>query len=160
MMTTTPTIDLAKHPVLALLREDEGLRLKAYRCTAGALTIGYGHNIDSNGMPADIASVSDAVNRGITKAQADELLLRDAAIALANARRLVPGIDGMSPNRQAALISMAFQLGGKTMASFYGTLRAVNTGQWREAARGMRLSRWAKQTPNRVARLARMIEFG
>lgn len=153
-------IDLRMHPVLALLREDEGLRLKAYRCSAGALTIGYGHNIDANGMPADIASVSDAVKRGITKAQAEELLLRDAEIALANARRLVPGIDAMTPNRQAALISMSFQLGGKTMATFYGTLLAVNTGQWREAARGMRQSKWARQTPSRVARLARLIEFG
>lgn len=153
-------IDLRMHPVLDLLRKDEGLRLKAYKCTAGAWTIGYGHNIDANGMPPDIASVSDAKRKGITKEQAEELLLRDAEIALANARRLVPGIDAMTPNRQAALISMAFQLGGKTMATFYGTLRAVNTGQWREAARGMRLSRWAKQTPARVARLALMIEFG
>lgn len=157
---TTHAIDLSNHPVLAMLREEEGLRLKAYKCTAGKWTIGYGHNIDANGMPADIASVSDAKRKGITKAQAEDLLMRDATIALANARRLVPGIDAMTPNRQAALISMAFQLGGKTMATFIGTLRAVNTGQWREAARGMRQSKWAKQTPQRVARLARLIEFG
>lgn len=124
-------IELKKHPVLQLLREEEGLRLKAYRCTGGALTIGYGHNIDANGMPPDIASVSDALKQGITKAQAEDLLVRDAEVALATARRFVPGIDDMTPARQAALISMAFQLGAKTMGKFEGTLRAINSGQWK-----------------------------
>lgn len=153
-------IELRGHPVIAHLKAEEGCRLKAYRCPAGKLTIGYGHNIDANGMPADIASVSDAINRGITKAQAEELLLRDAHIALDTALRLVPNLEAMTPKRQTAVIGMAYQLGAATMATFKGTLRALNTNQWREAARGMRLSKWAKQTPGRVARLARMIEEG
>lgn len=32
------------------LREDEGFRSFPYKCSAGALTIGYGRNLDSNGL--------------------------------------------------------------------------------------------------------------
>ena len=39
---------------LALLKELEGLRLKAYRCQAGAWTIGYGHTLGvKEGMVID-----------------------------------------------------------------------------------------------------------
>lgn len=153
-------IDVTTHPVRALLKRDEGLRLKAYKCTAGAWTIGYGHNMDAKGMSPDIASISDAKRKGITREQAEALLTLDLQDAVADARRLVPSLDAMHETRQAAVISMSYQLGGKTMATFIGTLRALNTGQWREAARGMRQSKWAKQTPARVARLAAMIELG
>ena len=32
------------------LKQDEGWRLKPYRCTAGKLTIGYGRNIEDKGI--------------------------------------------------------------------------------------------------------------
>ena len=50
---------------LNLIKKYEGLRLKAYKCPAGKLTIGYGHT--NNVRPDDV----------ITEAQALELLLRD-----------------------------------------------------------------------------------
>ena len=34
----------------------EGLRLKPYRCTSGKLTIGYGRNIEDNGITEAEAS--------------------------------------------------------------------------------------------------------
>ena len=40
----------------------EGLRLKPYKCTSGALTIGYGRNLDA---------------RGITEAEAEMMLSHD-----------------------------------------------------------------------------------
>ena len=48
--------------VATQLKEDEGLRLKPYRCTAKKLTIGYGRNIE------DV---------GITEEEANHLLLND-----------------------------------------------------------------------------------
>lgn len=49
----------------AVMKEHEGLRLKAYRCPAGVLTIGYGHTI--NVKPGDV----------ISKDTADRLFVED-----------------------------------------------------------------------------------
>ena len=49
----------------AVMKEHEGLRLKAYRCPAGVLTIGYGHTL--NVKPDDV----------INKDTADRLFVED-----------------------------------------------------------------------------------
>ena len=79
----------------------EGLKLKAYFCPAGVLTIGYG-------------STGPHVTPGlvITKAQAKALLKDDLKIA---ARRLEakigPVVDDLTDNQYAALLSFVFNLG-------------------------------------------------
>jgi len=50
---------------LALIKKFEGCRLKAYRCSANVLTIGYGH---TGGVKEDDT---------ITQSEADELLEKD-----------------------------------------------------------------------------------
>jgi len=52
---------------LALIKKFEGCRLKAYRCSANVLTIGYGH---TGGVKEDDA---------ISQPEADELLKEDIA---------------------------------------------------------------------------------
>ena len=52
---------------LAIIRQCEGLRLKAYLCPAGVWTVGYGHT----------HGVSEGLH--ITSAEADKLLLQDVA---------------------------------------------------------------------------------
>lgn len=42
-----------------LLKELEGLYLKPYRCPAGKWTIGYGDNLEANGLTADEAKLVD-----------------------------------------------------------------------------------------------------
>ena len=54
---------------LALIKEFEGLELKAYKCPAGVLTIGYGHT-----GPDVIPEME------ITQANADDLLKGDLLI--------------------------------------------------------------------------------
>ena len=49
----------------AMLRTDEGTRLRRYRCPAGHWTIGYGWNIDANPLPPEIAAY-ERVNGQIT----------------------------------------------------------------------------------------------
>ena len=55
---------------LALVKEFEGLRLKAYKCPASVWTIGYGH---TSAAGAPIVN-PDLV---ITKDEAEEVLARD-----------------------------------------------------------------------------------
>lgn len=138
---TAETVDL----ILRTLREDEGLKLRPYRCTMNKWTIGYGHNLD--GKP-------------IRKEAAELILQHDIEDAVEDLRRLVPNLDDLSPNRQVALVSMSFQLGGDTLKQFVNTLDHVRAGRFADAAKGMMRSRWAQQTPGRVKRLARMMEEG
>lgn len=86
---------------LAIIKRFEGLRLDAYRCPAGILTVGYGHT-------------GSDVREGmiITPGEADRLLAADVA-------RFERGVEALaSPcnaNEFSALVSFAFNLGLQTL---------------------------------------------
>src|SRR3546814_3364019 len=61
------------------------------------------------------------------------------------------------PVRATALLSMAFQMGAAGLAGFKNSLKLVEQKRWAEAAANMMLSKWAKQTPERAARVTKMI---
>jgi len=95
----------------------EGLRLTAYYCPAGVLTIGYG-------------STGPHVKPGmtITKATALKLLRDDMQIAVRKLYGVLkPGvIDALTDNQYAALLSFAFNVG---MKSSWGIVRQLNAGR-------------------------------
>lgn len=122
--TTRPVPQAA----LDLIRAFEGLRLTAYRCPAGVLTIGYGHTGPD---------VLDGMT--ITKEKAEELLRCDAARAgdVICAEVNVPLTD----DQFAALVSFVFNVGAN---NFRGStlLRLLNRG-WHEQV-PPQLIRWNK----------------
>lgn len=82
---------------LNLIKEFEGLRLEAYLCSAGVLTIGYGHTA--------------GVRKGdvITKGTADKMLVDDIGVfeqAVSNAVTAP-----LTQNQFDALVSLAFNIG-------------------------------------------------
>lgn len=95
----------------AMLRRFEGLRLAPYLCSAGKLTIGYGHVI----LPGE-----SYLKAGITVEQAEMLLLRDLAWALFAARNVGRVLtDGQA----AALASLIFNIGAQAWAT--STIRGM-----------------------------------
>ena len=118
---------------------DEGLRLFAYRCPAGKLTIGIGRNLD---------------DRGITKDEAIYLAKNDIRIAQRTAGKLINDFDGLSDNQKIAIVSMAFQLGETRFSKFKKTIAAINAKDFETAAVEMLNSKWAKQTPERANQLS------
>lgn len=128
------------------IKTDEGLRLKPYHCTAGALTIGYGRNLDAV---------------GITEAEADAMLRADIIIAERGAEALVGNVwDQLSPARQAVLINMTFNLGRTRLAAFKNFLAALRAADYNTAASEMLDSRWANQVGDRATRLADQMRRG
>ena len=129
----------------AELIRDEGKRLKPYRCTEGFLTIGVGRNLEAN---------------GISEATARQMLEEDIADREAGLDRNAPWWRSLSDARQRALVNMAFQLGVTGLMEFKNTLAALQIGSYERAYREALDSEWAKQTPERAERVARMLREG
>ena len=130
----------------AELPEDEGRRKKAYRDSVGVLTAGIGRNLqDVEFTDSEIALMF-----------ANDLERADQA-----ARRIFQNFDVLSASRKAALVNMAFQLGPHRLAGFKKMIAAVHAGDFMEAARQMRESKWYEQTQrSRSDRLIKMIQDG
>jgi lysozyme len=126
------------------LRRDEGDFSTCYQDHLGNWTIGVGRLIGPGGglSPAEIAYLlnNDIIDR------------RDALDAA------LPYFKNLSPARQGVLINMAFNIGVRGLLNFQKMLTAVEAGQWGIAAKEMLDSKWARQVPQRAARLAQQME--
>ncbi|MBO5419981.1 MAG: lysozyme [Bacteroidales bacterium] len=84
------------HKGIALIKEFEGLRLKAYKCPGGVWTIGYGHTA---GVRPEMV---------ITEAQAEEFLKEDlfSCENAVNNQKL-----SINQNQFDALVSLIYNIG-------------------------------------------------
>ena len=115
-----------------LIKQWEGLELRAYLCPADVWTIGYGHTATAReGMI-------------ITEQDAERLLLRDLALFEAEVSRAVEVV--LSDNQFAALVSWAFNVGVQAMRRST-LIRKLNQGDY--ASVPSELARWNK-VGNRV----------
>lgn len=158
----------------AHLRVEEGDKPRAYRDHLGYWTIGIGRLIDprKGGRITDtereILLANDPSRRGgtimdwtLTPAERSMLLKNDVK-RFTDAMRDWPAwkrVQGDIP-RMVAMTSMCFQLGEKGFAKFVNTLAMIATGRFADAATNMLKSEWAKQTPERAARVAAMMRNG
>lgn len=140
-----------------LLIEDEDLRLKPYRCSAGKLTIGVGRNLEDT---------------GISREEAMYLLRNDVRRAVEQAARIFPRWDFYTDNRRQALTCMLFNMGlgnaFRGFLSFRNAVRLTREEKWTEAAAAFLDSKWARQDVgdgpggrfDRAERLAQMLVDG
>lgn len=103
-----------------MIKQFEGLRLKAYQDTGGVWTIGYGH------VGADVASDLE-----ITLQQAEQLLQQDIA-AKAVAPILYHITVPLNDNQMDALTSLVFNEGAKPLCMTLGA--KLNSGAFDDAA--------------------------
>jgi lysozyme len=145
--------------IIELITKHEGRRRRPYKCSAGANTIGVGHNIDAHPLPSDIAKRLKEKG-SIDDEMIDRLLVVDIARSAGDCKKLFPEFNSFSLNRQAALIDWCFQIGFTKANRFVKAVAAINTGRWSDAAAEMRDSTWAKQTPKRAAEITDMVDVG
>lgn len=128
------------------LIEEEGWESRPYKCTSGKTTIGAGHNLDVEGL-CDAAILAQ--------------LEYDVAKATEAAKRVCASFwEKLNPVRQDVMVLWAFQLGEKGMSDFVTTLALIEQGKFAHAADRLMATKWARQTPARVRRLAKMLERG
>lgn len=109
----------------------EGERLKPYRCSAGMLTIGIGHNLEN----------------GISKAASRFIFNED----IKEATDWLIGFFGphtwecFSEGRKRALIDLRFNLGSDRFMGFKRMITAIRQGKWDMAAYELLDSLWWRQ---------------
>lgn len=117
--------------VLKFTKLAEGLSLKPYRCPAGKLTIGYGHNLEAN---------------GISEAVADLLLINDLKDASETVNK---SLGYIKEPYYGVAIDMVFNLGPKTFLSFKRLNKALANQNKDEILTELVDSKWFFQVGNR-----------
>jgi GH24 family phage-related lysozyme (muramidase) len=136
-------------PAEQLIGEEEGRRRLVYPDSRGFSTIAIGCLVDGRVKGA----------AGLCDAAIDAQFAHDSATARATASRF-PGFADLNPVQQAALISMAFQLGAGPLG--WHDFMAALTAKDYSAAKAAGLdSAWAKEeTPRRANREMDMLATG
>lgn len=140
-----------------MLVADEGLRLKAYTCTAGAWTIGVGRNLSARGVTGLKLMYYRTV--GVTRQQAMAWLDEDVAAAEADCSHLFGDalFDSWSENRRLGWVNFLFNVGRPTALKFQGTLTHARNGDWRKVRVHLENSLWFRQVKARGPRVVAMI---
>jgi lysozyme len=112
---------------LDLIKKHEGLRLEAYLCPAGKLTIGYGHTGDVQ------------AGERITQGEAETLLQQDLRVFCRGVERLVQ--QQLNDSQFSALVSFTYNVG---LQAFYRSslLNLLNRGWYAQVP--AQFMRWTK----------------
>lgn len=129
----------------SLLKKHEGLSYTLYKCPAGKLTIGYGHNIEDRGISAECA---------------DFILKEDREIAYRQVQNVISDFCFLDEARQYVLIDMCFNMGLSKLLAFKKMLAALKNKDYSTAAQEMLNSKWAAQVPKRAKELAKIMKTG
>ena len=135
---------MQKKDVKSWIKKCEECVLHPYTDTVGKLTIGYGRNLDDN---------------GISQEEADFLFDNDfhsCERQLARCSWYVDQPEGV----QAALINMCFNLGLPRLKGFKRMIAALETKNYALAAQEALNSKWATQVGQRARDIAVMLREG
>lgn len=138
------------------LKRHEGLRLLAYKCPADYWTIGYGRNLETNGLSDSECFIVLNANlsrkevierlkvKPITEKMAEILLTNDVANVEENCYKVFD-FSGHNDARRAVLINMVFQMGMGGVLAFKNTIRAFENHDYELCAKEMLDSKWARE---------------
>lgn len=127
---------------------EEGYRASVYKDHLGFYTIGIGTCIDAKRAC------------GITFEQAKRLA-EDKIIEIEKELyQRALWWQGESSNRRRALVLMAYQLGVSGLLNFKKMTWAMQHGDYKQAYKEALDSNWARQTPERAKRVAKLILEG
>ena len=130
--------------LLDQIKEHEGLKLFPYKCPAGKLTIGYGHNLQDNGL---------------SKSACEYILYDDIDEAKRNLKTIFGNefFESLNDSKKIALIDMMFNLGMVKFLTFKRFIFAVETQNWENASYEIIHSRAYEQNKKRYKKLSEQI---
>src|ERR1700676_780020 len=131
------------------LKRDEGLSLYIYEDTVGKHTIGYGHNLDANPIPALVTPISEALASQILGVDVERI-----------SRHLVtnlPWVVSLDEARYGVLQNMSFNMGVPGLLQFHHDLADTQAGNYEQAAADMKASKWYTEVGDRAVRLVQQM---
>ena len=153
-----------------MLIYDEGRVLKVYWDHLGYPTIGIGHLIvlrETKDMSSINHILSGQVGRQvdgvITEQECSELFAQDVRSVKREIGRydnIKAAFDACDDVRKNAIYNLMFQMGGPRLSKFKKSLALIAQRKWAEAHDELLNSSWARQTPNRAARVTNVILTG
>ena len=131
--------DLIKH---------EGYKDEIYLCSEGIPTFGIGHAIKEHDI-----EYTWPVGSPIEKERIDNAFEADFEDACKDCEALFKNFAELPSQVQRVLVNMAFNLGRSRLGRFKKMVKAVDEGNFVEAANQMVDSRWYNQVGNRSIEL-------
>lgn len=137
--------------LLNQIRRHEGLRLKPYHCSENFLSLGYGRNLDTN---------------GISEAEAEFMLSNDL-LACESEMKDEGWYNQLDETRRAVVLNMAFNLGKPKLLKFSKFIGRLSDNDYEGASKemvtgsdGVSESKWASQVGKRAYELADQMRTG
>ncbi len=112
------------------IKKHEGLKLKPYQCPKGKITIGYGRNLEDN---------------GITLHEAEKMLETDLLNIKLELEDNIKFFHTLDPIRKNVLIEMAYNMGVRNLLNFKNTLKFMEKRDFINASIEMLDSQWHEQ---------------
>ena len=146
------------------VKDHEGFRAEPYVCPAGRWTIGYGHNLEVNGLTGEQCHFllrQGWLHLTITREGAEYLMGAQLARLERQCETHFDFWHALNDARQNVLVEMAFQLGFDGLRGFRRMLAALRRHDYAGAAREGLDSKWAREDSlARARRLMRQLETG
>ena len=132
--------------LLQQIKEHEGLKLFPYKCPAGKLTIGYGHNLEDNGLSQSVC---------------EYILIEDIEEAKRNLYAIFTRdfFDTLSNNQKIALVDMMFNLGLSKFLTFKKFILAVKNKDFIKASAEIINSKTYQQNKLRYKKLSEQVKM-
>ena len=139
--------------VMAMIKKHEGVRNKPYQDSLGLWTVGVGHLIgDGKSLPPEW-------NRTFSDQEIDALFAKDYQHHKEMAMN-TPGWDKANDKGRAAMIDLAFNMGGSWYKKFKNAAAALAAGDFNKAADELQNSQWYKQVKGRAVTITQLIREG
>lgn len=127
--------------LIEFIKKNEGFKSKPYYCTANKLSIGFGRNLDSNGISED---------------EAETMLQNDIDNCMAELSRNLPEWYDFPEPAQIAVLDMCYNLGISGFLQFKKTINHLKKGEYKQAGVECLKSKWSDQVGARAIRISKL----
>jgi lysozyme len=135
------------------LEVDEGVKYEIYNDHLGYATFGIGHLV----LETD-PEHGQTVGTPVNEERVDECFEKDVQTVIEDCKKLHDGWDGYPEEVKQVIANMMFNMGLTRLSKFKNHNAALQSGDWKEAAKEGRDSRWYSQVTNRAERLMKRLE--
>lgn len=137
-------------PVMAMIKQHEGVRTSPYKDSLGLWTVGVGHLIgDGKSLPPEY-------NRQFSMDEVDNLFASDYQHHKEAAKK-IPGYEKLDNSGKAALIDLTFNMGPAWYRKWPNFTKALSEGDTQTAAKSLEDSKWYTQVGNRARTIVALI---